>query len=79
VGCPKIEPAGRFPSRKLNRARGVAYSREGPARNPAFDSTGFKDDVRAFFGSGTGLQELYLQPGKLTSDDWSVLAEAAKW
>ena len=38
-----------------------------------------KIDVRAFFGSGTSLQELYIQPGKLTDDDWAVLAEAAKW
>ncbi len=35
--------------------------------------------MRAFFGSGTGLQELYIQPGKLTAEDWAVLAEAAKW
>jgi len=35
--------------------------------------------VRAFFGSGTSLQELYIQPGKLSSEDWRVLAEAATW
>jgi hypothetical protein len=49
------------------------------AGDPTFNSAGFKDDVRAFFGSGTGLQELYIQPGKLTAEDWRVLAEAAKW
>ena len=59
--------------------QGVAYSRKGSAGDPTFDSTGFKDDVRAFFGSGTGLQELYIQPGSLTTGDWAVLAEAAKW
>ena len=36
-------------------------------------------DVRAFFGSGTSLQELYLQPDKLTPEDWRILAEAARW
>ena len=46
--------------------QGVAYSRQGTAGDPTFNSAGFKDDVRAFFGSGTGLQELYIQPGKLT-------------
>jgi hypothetical protein len=60
-------------------SQGVAYSRQGMAGDPTFNSAGFKDDVRAFFGSGTSLQELYIQPGKLTPDDWSVLAEAAKW
>jgi len=59
--------------------QGVAYSRQGMAGDPAFTSAGFKDDVRAFFGSGTCLQELYIQPDRLTADDWSVLAEAAKW
>jgi hypothetical protein len=59
--------------------QGVAYSRQGSAGDPAFDSAGFKEDVRAFFGSGTSLQELYIQPGRLTAEDWTVLAEAAKW
>lgn len=59
--------------------QGVAYSRDGLAGEATFDSAGFKDDVRAFFGGGTSLQELYIQPGKLTPEDWQVLAEAAKW
>jgi hypothetical protein len=67
-----------FPLNSL-MTQGVAYSRQGIAGDPTFNSAGFKDDVRAFFGSGTGLQELYIQPGKLTADDWAVLAEAAKW
>jgi hypothetical protein len=60
-------------------SQGVAYSRQGMAGEATFDSAGFRDDVRAFFGSGTGLQELYIQPGKLTADDWRALAEAARW
>ena len=67
-----------FPLNSL-MTQGVAYSRQGMAGDPTFNSAGFKDDVRAFFGSGTGLQELYIQPGRLTKDDWQVLAEAAKW
>jgi hypothetical protein len=67
-----------FPLNAL-MTQGVAYSRLGSAGEPTFNSAGFKDDVRAFFGSGTSLQELYIQPGKLTAEDWTVLAEAAKW
>jgi len=67
-----------FPLNSL-MTQGVAYSRQGMAGDPTFNAAGFKDDVRAFFGSGTGLQELYIQPGKLTAEDWRVLAEAAKW
>lgn len=59
--------------------QGVAYSRHGHAGNSSFDSEGFKADVRGFFGSGTSLQELYIQPAKLKPEDWAVLAEAAKW
>ena len=72
---------GKGPLYPLNSlmTQGVAYSRLGTAGEPTFDSAGFKDDVRAFFGAGTGLQELYIQPGKLTAEDWQVLAEAAKW
>ncbi len=72
---------GKAPLFPLNAlmTQGVAYSRHGPAGDPAFNSAGFKDDARAFFGGGTSLQELYLQPGKLTAEDWSVLAEAAQW
>ncbi|OHE82685.1 MAG: hypothetical protein A2107_12495 [Verrucomicrobia bacterium GWF2_62_7] len=67
-----------FPLSSL-MTQGVAYSRNGMAGEKTFDSAGFKDDVRAFFGGGTSLQELYIQPGKLTAADWAVLAEAAKW
>ena len=48
--------------------QGVAYSRQGSAGDPTFTAAGFRDDVHAFFGSGTGLQELYIQPDKLTDD-----------
>ena len=67
-----------FPLNSL-MTQGVAYSRHGTAGEPTFNSAGFKDDVRAFFGAGTGLQELYIQPGRLTDADWAVLAEGAKW
>jgi len=72
---------GKGPLFPLNAlmTQGVAYSRRGRAGDPTFNSAGFKDDVRAFFGSGTSLQELYIQPGRLTAKDWDVLAEAARW
>ena len=72
---------GKGPLYPLNAlmTQGVAYSRQGSAGDPTFTSAGFRDDVRAFFGAGTSLQELYIQPGKLTAEDWRVLAEAAKW
>jgi hypothetical protein len=72
---------GKGPLFPLNAlmTQGVAWSRHGSAAERDFDARGFKDDVRGFFGSGTSLQELYLQPQRLGPDDWRTLAEAAQW
>jgi hypothetical protein len=58
---------------------GVCYSRYGDPGNPEFNSSGLKEDIRSFFAAGSHLQELYISPGKMKSDDWKILAEAAKW
>ena len=39
----------------------------------------FKHEVRSAFGSGTMLQELYLTPALLQTENWDDLAEAALW
>lgn len=39
----------------------------------------FNDEVRAYFGNGTQLQEMYITPALLSSSNWDVLAESAKW
>jgi len=39
----------------------------------------FTSEIRAYFGTGTQLQEMYVTPSLLTQQNWDVLAEAAKW
>ncbi|MHB8635536.1 MAG: alpha-galactosidase [Fimbriimonadaceae bacterium] len=39
----------------------------------------FRNDVRAYFATGTQLQEMYITPKLLTPKNWDDLAEAAKW
>ena len=39
----------------------------------------FTNEVHAYFGTGTQLQEMYITPSLLTPADWDALAEAAKW
>jgi hypothetical protein len=39
----------------------------------------FKDEVHTYFGNGTQLQEMYITPDLMTSNNWDELAEAAKW
>ncbi|QEC74029.1 hypothetical protein FSB73_22505 [Arachidicoccus ginsenosidivorans] len=36
-------------------------------------------DIWAFFGNGTSLQELYINPHYLSSQQWDVLAKAIRW
>jgi hypothetical protein len=38
-----------------------------------------RSEIRAYFGNGTQLQEMYITPGLLTPENWDTLAEAAKW
>jgi hypothetical protein len=39
----------------------------------------FRNEVYSYFGTGTQLQEMYITPSLLSSDNWDDLAEAAKW
>ncbi len=39
----------------------------------------FPSEVHDYFGTGTGVQELYITPALLSNEDWDTLAEAAKW
>jgi hypothetical protein len=73
-----VKRAPLYPLNSL-MSHGVAYSRHGNPGDPSYNSAGFRDDIHAYFGGGTDLQELYVQPGKLSSADWDELAEAAKW
>ncbi|HTV05550.1 MAG TPA: enterotoxin [Acidobacteriaceae bacterium] len=39
----------------------------------------FRNEIRSYFGTGTQLQEMYITPSLLTSQNWDDLAEAANW
>jgi len=59
--------------------QGIAQAWHGPAAELGDDIGEWGDEVWSFFGSGTGLQELYIAPRRLTDVQWDVLAEAARW
>jgi hypothetical protein len=51
-----------------------------PAGSPQnYDLPDVAAEVRTFFGGGTLLQELYVDPGVMNDALWDVLADAAKW
>lgn len=66
-----------FPLNSL-MLHGIIYARHAHGLNYDTNNT-FKSEVRAMFGNGTQLQEMYITPGFLTQDNWDVLADAAKW
>ncbi|MGH7581842.1 MAG: enterotoxin [Gemmatimonadales bacterium] len=39
----------------------------------------FRNEVHAYFGGGTQLQEMYITPSLLSQQNWDDLAEAANW
>jgi hypothetical protein len=74
----EIVKAGRlFPLNSL-MLHGIVYARQAPhlSSDPGGD---FGNEVHSYFGSGTQLQELYITPSLLTTADWDLLAETAKW
>jgi hypothetical protein len=72
-----VEDGPLFPMNSL-MLHGLIFARyaERLGSDPHHD---FPDEVHSYFGTGTQLQEMYITPSLLSSDDWDVLAEAAKW
>jgi len=72
-----VEDGPLFPLNSL-MLHGLIYARhaERLGSDPGHD---FPDEVHSYFGTGTQLQEMYITPSLLSSDDWDVLAETAKW
>ncbi len=57
---------------------GMIYAQyaDGLKSDPKAD---FRDEVETFFGSGTQVQEMYITPSLLSSEDWDTLAKGARW
>jgi hypothetical protein len=66
-----------FPLNSL-MLHGLIYARhaEKLSTDPGDD---FGAEIRAYFGSGTQLQEMYVTPALLTQQNWDALAESALW
>lgn len=43
------------------------------------DNKNISDEIWSFFGTGTSLQEMYINPHLLSSNDWDCLAKAIHW
>jgi hypothetical protein len=58
---------------------GINISKVGYPARLEMDFAGIADGIWSFFGSGTSLQELYVNPHLLTPAMWDCLAQAANW
>jgi hypothetical protein len=58
---------------------GINITNVGYPAKLEMDVKNISDEIWAFFGSGTSLQELYINPHLLTTPMWDCLAAAAIW
>jgi hypothetical protein len=72
-----VKRAPLYPLNSL-MTHGIIYATHADHLNQMNDAD-FADQIRAYFGSGTQLQELYITPQLLDEKNWDVLAGAAKW
>ena len=57
---------------------GIIYAKSAHGLN--YDTNDvLKSEIRAMFGCGTQLQEMYITPALMSSENWDTLAEAANW
>src|SRR5579863_2441931 len=72
-----VEEGPLFPMNSL-MLHGMIFARyaERLGSDPGHD---FADEVHSYFGTGTQLQEMYITPSLLSTQDWDVLGETAKW
>ncbi|HJP98917.1 MAG TPA: enterotoxin [Rhodanobacteraceae bacterium] len=72
-----VEKGPLFPINSL-MLHGIIYAQHavGLDTDPGHD---FANEVHSYFATGTDLQEMYITPSLLTTQDWDILAEAANW
>ncbi len=57
---------------------GIIYAQKAHGLN--YDTNNIlRSEIRAMFGNGTQLQEMYMTPALLSQQNWDDLAEAANW
>ena len=58
---------------------GITIAGQGIPGKLEMDPESIADEIWSFFGTGTNLQEMYINPHKLKSADWDCLAKAVGW
>jgi len=58
---------------------GICIAGHGVPASFNSDDADIRDEIWSFFANGTSLQELYIDPHRLTSGQWDALAAAIRW
>jgi hypothetical protein len=58
---------------------GICIAKNGEPGEMNYDTGDIRNEIHSYFGSGTGIQELYISWDLLNSQDWDILAESALW
>lgn len=58
---------------------GICIADNGAPAKFEMNDKDISDEIWSFFGTGTSLQELYINPHKLNKANWDCLARAIKW
>ena len=75
-GVVKVAPL--YPLNSI-MTHGVIHASLGAAGRAAGSGNDLRNEARSYFGCGTALQELYIQPSIMTPSAWDAVATAAKW
>lgn len=58
---------------------GICIAKNGTPKEMNNTTEDIRDEIHSYFGSGTGIQELYISWSLLNADVWDILAESIQW
>lgn len=73
-----VQRAPLYPLNAL-MSHGICIAQNGLPGKYEKDDKNISDEIWSFFGTGTSLQEMYINPHLLSATDWDCLARAVKW
>lgn len=58
---------------------GICIAKNGTPSKMNNDTEDIRNEIHSYFGSGTGIQELYISWSLLNAEVWDILAESVQW
>jgi len=58
---------------------GICIAKNGNPNEMEYTTEDIRNEIHSYFGSGTGIQELYISWSLLNADVWDILAESILW